>query len=56
MIPIPGTKRVRYLEENLGAAELSLTPQQVSALDAAVPPDAVAGTRYAERSMGLLNR
>jgi aryl-alcohol dehydrogenase-like predicted oxidoreductase len=55
VIPIPGTKRVRYLEENVAAAELSLTAQQVAALAAAVPPDAVAGTRYGERSMTLLN-
>jgi aryl-alcohol dehydrogenase-like predicted oxidoreductase len=55
VIPIPGTKRVRYLEENLAAAELSLTPQQIAALDAAVPPDAVAGQRYPERSMTFLN-
>ncbi len=55
VIPIPGTKRVRYLEENVGAADLRLTPDQVAELDAAVPPDAVAGTRYAERSMQMVN-
>jgi aryl-alcohol dehydrogenase-like predicted oxidoreductase len=56
VIPIPGTKRVRYLEENLAAADLVLTPDQVAALDAAVPAGAVAGTRYAERSMAMLNQ
>jgi aryl-alcohol dehydrogenase-like predicted oxidoreductase len=55
VIPIPGTKRVRYLEENVAATELSLAPQQIAALDAAVPPDAVAGQRYPARSMTLLN-
>ena len=54
VIPIPGTKRVKYLEENLAAAEVVLTPAQVEALNAAVPPDAVAGTRYTERGMRLI--
>lgn len=56
VIPIPGTKRVRYLEENVGAADVTLTPEQVAALDAAVPKESVAGTRYAERSMAYLNQ
>jgi aryl-alcohol dehydrogenase-like predicted oxidoreductase len=56
VIPIPGTKRVHYLEENVRAADLRLTPEQVAALDAAVPKEAVAGNRYAERSMTLVNQ
>jgi aryl-alcohol dehydrogenase-like predicted oxidoreductase len=56
VIPIPGTKRVRYLEENVAAADLTLMPDQIAALDAAVPPDAVAGTRYNEQSMARLNQ
>ena len=56
MIPIPGTKRVSYLEENIAAAGFSLTPEQLAALSAAVPAEAVAGSRYAERAMRLLGQ
>ena len=48
--PIPGTKRVRYLEENLGAADVRLTDDDLAALDAAVPRDAVVGDRYGDMS------
>ena len=48
--PIPGTKRVKYLEENVGAASVSLTAEDVAALDSAVPRDAVAGARYGDMS------
>jgi aryl-alcohol dehydrogenase-like predicted oxidoreductase len=48
--PIPGTKRVQYLEENVGAAEVSLDEQDLATLDAAVPRDAVVGDRYADMS------
>jgi aryl-alcohol dehydrogenase-like predicted oxidoreductase len=51
VVAIPGTKRVRYLEENAAAADLELTPQQVARLSAAIPRDAVAGARYAEAAM-----
>jgi len=50
IVPIPGTKRVRYLEENLAAADLSLTQAELAQIDAAVPADEVAGTRYADMS------
>jgi aryl-alcohol dehydrogenase-like predicted oxidoreductase len=56
VIPIPGTKRVAYLEENVAAAGLTLTAEQVAALRAAVPADAVAGDRYTELGMRLLGR
>ncbi|AQZ69396.1 Aldo-keto reductase [[Actinomadura] parvosata subsp. kistnae] len=46
VVPIPGTKRLKYLEENAAAADITLTPQQLDALAAAVPADAVRGTRY----------
>ncbi len=45
--PIPGTKRVRYLEENAGAVEVSLSAEDLAAIEAAVPADAVVGDRYA---------
>jgi aryl-alcohol dehydrogenase-like predicted oxidoreductase len=48
--PIPGTKRVRYLEENLGATEVELTDDDLKALETAVPRDAVVGDRYLDMS------
>jgi aryl-alcohol dehydrogenase-like predicted oxidoreductase len=56
VIPIPGTKRVAYLEENVAASDLTLTGAQVAALSAAVPPGAVAGDRYAEQGMRMIGR
>jgi aryl-alcohol dehydrogenase-like predicted oxidoreductase len=50
VVPIPGTKRIRYLEENLGASEVELTDDDLKALEEAVPPEAVAGDRYADMS------
>jgi aryl-alcohol dehydrogenase-like predicted oxidoreductase len=49
--PIPGTKRVKYLEENVAAADVELSDEQLSALDEAVPVGATAGERYAEAGM-----
>ncbi|MEV1287597.1 aldo/keto reductase [Micromonospora sp. NPDC049679] len=54
ILPIPGTKRVRYVEENAAAADLTLTPDQVARLSAAVPPGGVAGERYPEAAMRAL--
>jgi len=54
VVPIPGTKRRSYLEENVAAAELTLTPQEMADLDAAL--ETVAGPRYNERQMALLDR
>jgi aryl-alcohol dehydrogenase-like predicted oxidoreductase len=51
VIPIPGTKRVGYLVENVAAADVQLTAEQVAALDAAVPAGAVSGARYPEQAM-----
>ncbi|MBO9523789.1 MAG: aldo/keto reductase [Nocardioidaceae bacterium] len=48
--PIPGTKRVKYLEENVGAAAVVLTAEDLAALEAAVPRDAVQGARYGDMS------
>jgi len=45
-VPIPGTKRIARLEENVAAARVSLTPAEVTALSEAVPVGAAAGTRY----------
>jgi aryl-alcohol dehydrogenase-like predicted oxidoreductase len=54
LLPIPGTKRVRYLEENLAAASLTLTGDQLARLSAAVDTGAVAGERYPEAALRLV--
>ena len=56
LVPIPGTKRRTYLEENIAAAELHLSQPEVAELEAAVPPDAVAGDRYTAHSMKSIDR
>jgi aryl-alcohol dehydrogenase-like predicted oxidoreductase len=56
MVPIPGTKRRSYLEENLAAAALALNPQEIAELDRALAPEAVAGPRYNERMMAFIDR
>jgi aryl-alcohol dehydrogenase-like predicted oxidoreductase len=50
VVPIPGTKRVHYLEENVAATAVHLTAEDVDALERAVPRDAVAGERYGDMS------
>ncbi|WP_394360609.1 aldo/keto reductase [Amycolatopsis sp. SB7-3] len=56
VVPIPGTKRRKYLEENVASVGLKLTAEDVAAIEAAVPADAVAGERYPEASMRTLSR
>jgi aryl-alcohol dehydrogenase-like predicted oxidoreductase len=50
VVPIPGTKRRSYLEENAAADTVELTPDELADLDAIFPPDAAAGDRYADMS------
>ncbi len=50
IVPIPGTKRVSYLEENVGAAELSLSSEDLERIDEAAPHGATAGERYPDMS------
>ena len=50
VVPIPGTKRIRYLEENVGATAVELTDDDLTALEDAVPRDAVVGDRYVDMS------
>ncbi|MFL6135336.1 MAG: aldo/keto reductase [Nocardioidaceae bacterium] len=50
IVPIPGTKRVKYLEENVAAASVTLTDEDLTALEDAVPRGAVAGERYGDMS------
>ena len=56
MVPIPGTKRRSYLEENLAAATLRLDPTAMARLDAALSPEAIAGPRYNEQMMAYIDR
>ena len=56
IVPIPGTKHVRYLDENIGALEVTLTPDDLKRLDAILPPGAAAGERYHARGMETVNR
>ena len=55
IVPIPGTKRCTYLEENVGALEVSLTPDDLARIDSVFPKDATAGARYPEAGMQLVN-
>jgi aryl-alcohol dehydrogenase-like predicted oxidoreductase len=56
VVPIPGTKRRKYLEQNVAAATLPLSADDLAAIERAVPAAEVAGTRYTESSMGSLGR
>jgi aryl-alcohol dehydrogenase-like predicted oxidoreductase len=56
VVPIPGTKRRRYLEENVVAADVRLTRDEMARLDAALPPEVVAGERYGRQMMSLIDR
>jgi aryl-alcohol dehydrogenase-like predicted oxidoreductase len=56
VVPIPGTKRRRFLEENVAAAAIALAPAELAALDAALPPGSVAGPRYDEERMRTVDR
>jgi len=55
IVPIPGTKRLKYLEENAGATEVRLTSDDLKRIDEAVPPGATAGLRYPEAGMQAVN-
>jgi len=56
IVPIPGTKRRGYLEDNLGALDVRLDTGELAALDAVFPRDAAAGLRYPAAMMGAVNR
>ncbi|MHB8078024.1 MAG: aldo/keto reductase [Candidatus Krumholzibacteriia bacterium] len=56
IVPIPGTKRQRYLEENLAALEITLTAPERARLEQAFPPGAAAGDRYAPQAMRAIDR
>ena len=56
IVPIPGTKHRKYLEENIAAAGIALSATELDRIDRALPPGVAAGTRYAEPAMQALNR
>ena len=55
LVPIPGTKRRKYLDENVGALEVTLSAAELEELGEVFPPDVAEGSRYPEQAMGLLN-
>jgi aryl-alcohol dehydrogenase-like predicted oxidoreductase len=55
IVPIPGTKRVTFLEENIEAVSIRLTPQDLARIDEVAPQGAAAGTRYPEAGMKGVN-
>lgn len=56
VVPIPGTKRVKYLEENVGAVDLVLSPSDLARIEEVVPRDSFAGERYSPESFALVDR
>lgn len=56
VFPIPGTKRMQYLEENIGAMDVQLTPQELGEIDNMAPKGVAAGNRYPENMMGTVGR
>jgi len=55
IIPIPGTRRIRYLEENVAAADIGLSAADLAAMNAALPVGAAAGDRYPAAGMASLD-
>jgi aryl-alcohol dehydrogenase-like predicted oxidoreductase len=56
IVPIPGTKRRAYLDQNIAALDIRLSPEELARLDDILPPGAAAGPRYHERGMATVNR
>jgi aryl-alcohol dehydrogenase-like predicted oxidoreductase len=56
IVPIPGTKRVKYLEENVAATDITLTPDDLRRLEEVAPKGVAAGERYPEQHMSAVNR
>jgi aryl-alcohol dehydrogenase-like predicted oxidoreductase len=56
IVPIPGTKRRKYLQENVGALEVALTNKDLARIDEVTPHEAAAGARYPDWAMGMVNR
>ncbi len=56
IVPIPGTKRVKYLDDNLGAVHLHLTADDLAEIDAILPSGVAAGSRYSEQALQVIDR
>jgi aryl-alcohol dehydrogenase-like predicted oxidoreductase len=56
IVPIPGTKRRRYLEENVAAADVQLNAQEMATLDSTLSPEKISGPRYNEKQMSMVDR
>ena len=56
IVPIPGTKRRKYLEENIAAVDVKLTKEDLHRIDEVFPPQSAAGERYPEHMLALVNR
>jgi aryl-alcohol dehydrogenase-like predicted oxidoreductase len=56
IVPIPGTKRRTYLDENFGALKVTLTAEDLDRIDRAFPPGVAAGDRYVPQGMRAVNR
>ena len=56
IVPIPGTKRRKYLEENVAAADVRLTADEMRTLDSALAPEKISGPRYSETQMATVDR
>ena len=56
IVPIPGTRRRKYLEENVAAADVRLSREEMHALDTALAPEKVSGQRYSEKQMTMVDR
>lgn len=56
IFPIPGTKRIKYLEENAGALSVSFTSEELNTIGKIIPKDAVAGQRYPAQMMAFVNK
>jgi aryl-alcohol dehydrogenase-like predicted oxidoreductase len=56
VVPIPGTKRTKYLEENVAATNLSLSTSDLARIEEAIPKGSFAGERYSPGTMALIDR
>jgi aryl-alcohol dehydrogenase-like predicted oxidoreductase len=56
IVPIPGTKRCKYLEENVAAADIALDAAQMKSLDDALAPGRISGPRYGANMMAMVDR
>jgi aryl-alcohol dehydrogenase-like predicted oxidoreductase len=56
IVPIPGTKRAKYLDDNIAALDVKLTANELARLDEILPAGAASGDRYAPQGMATVNR